>query len=253
LMASWANPIVARLAAGDSFAGESVCGLVLVCSWPMPAEVQVQADQLANQLRAALPNGAYVYPPTTLHCTVMTLRAFTKGPMDAAARDAAVALWRPVLDKARASSHWPAAMPVRLLMKAPTLEGAAGIFRYDDVDGTIGKWRTALREAILEAGGLAAEGGGDRSHCKPLEGAPEGEVPPHLPDIVHSTALRWAAEPDDREAAAAAFTRVAQSWSPVEVSAPHATAVFETVPFMHMPCADMAAAEQCIWWRSEEA
>ena len=247
---SWANPIVARLAAGDRFTGENVCGLVLVCSWPMPEHVQVQAGALCDQLRAELPAGAYVYPPSTLHCTIVTLRAFTKGPMDAAAQAAAAALWRPVLDKARQSQHWPAATPVRLQMKAPTLEGAAGIFRYDDLDGTICKMRAALREAIIEAGGLAAEGGGDRSHCKPLAGAPEGEVSPHLPDIVHSTALRWATEPDDRSAAAETFVRVAQSWTPVEVSAPFATAVFETVPFMHM---DAAEAEESIWWKSETA
>ena len=107
----------------------------------------------------------------------------------------------PVLAAARASAEWPAG-DFKLVMGAPTLEGAAGIFRYEDCDGAIARMRECLHKAILAAGGVPAVGGGDRALARQLPGAPAPA--PHLPDIVHSTAVRWAAEPADRAAALAA-------------------------------------------------
>ena len=70
-----------------------------------------------------------------LHCTILTLRAFTGGPLDAAARQQLVAAWTPVLAAARASAEWPSA-DFKLVMGTPTLEGAAGIFRFEGCDGS---------------------------------------------------------------------------------------------------------------------
>ena len=72
--------------------------------------------------------------------------------------------------------------------------------------------------------------------------------PPHIPDIVHSTLVRWTAEPDDRAAAAEAFARVAQCWTPLELTVPRAIAVFERLPYMHMLAAGGASADEFIWW-----
>ena len=57
---------------------------------------------------------------------------------------------------------------------------------------------------------------------------------PHIPDICHSTILRWSAEPEDRAAARAAFARVAANWAqPVAVDVARVAAVYEEAPFMH--------------------
>lgn len=71
-----------------------------------------------------------------------------------------------------------------------------------------------------QAGGRAAEGGADRSLARPLPGSPAGTSAPHLPDIVHSTVLRWAAEVPypERPAARAAFGRAAATVAPVTFS-----------------------------------
>ena len=98
----------------------------------------------------------------------------------------------------------------------PTLEGAAGIFRYKDCDGAIARMRECLHAAITAAGGAPAVGSGDRALARPPPGAPDPA--PHLPDIVHSTAVRWAAEPADRAAALAAFGRAAATWQPLEIT-----------------------------------
>jgi hypothetical protein len=243
-----ANPVVARLAAGDATLRDEFCGLVLICNWPTSEEVQARYASLRGALAQQLPASAYLYPPATLHCTVCTLRAFPTGALDAGARADRAGRWTPILDAARASERWPKAS-FRLRMNAPTLDGAAGIIRYEDVDGAIGAMRDCMREAISAAGGLAAEGGGDRTLCRPPDGSPEGEPAPHLPDIVHSTALRWAAEPSDEEYAAAqdAFAKVAADWEPLPITIDlnGVVAVFEDIPFMHIP-----HDEERIWWRA---
>jgi hypothetical protein len=232
MSASWANPVVKRLAEGDDIEGE-YDGMLVVCSWPMPIAVQKQYEAFRKELEAVLPSQAYVYPASTLHCTVCTLRAFTAGKLTGDAITEAHKRWQVVLEAARASPDWPAGA-FKLLMRAPSLEGAAGIFHYSDVDGAIEKMRTCIRAAIKEAGGLAAEGGKDRSKAKALPGSPAKDPAPHIPDIIHSTAVRWSADVPDKEKALSAFKAVADKWSPIEISVTAAAAVDESVPFMHI-------------------
>ena len=126
-------------------------------------------------------------------------------------------------------------------MNAPSFEGAAGILRYDEVSpgGAIDAMRACLRQAIAAAGGIAAEGSADRSSARALSGASASEPAPHLPNIIHSTVLRWAAEPSEEEvqAARAEFERVGASWEPLEftVDAGTVRGVIEDRPFMHVP------------------
>ena len=234
---------MARLASQGVPAGE-FCGLVLACSWPMPRDVLEAYEALRAELLEAMPPQAYLYPGSTLHCTVLTLRAFTAGSLDGEARERVLTSWGPVLDAARSSTEWPSG-PFRLLMKRPTLEGSAAIFRYEDSDGAVARMRGCLRRAIADAGGLAAEGP-RRDGALPLPGSPEGDPAPHLPDIVHSTVLRWGAEPEDRERALQAFDRAAERWEPREVLVPCAKGILEDVPYMHV-----AGGDGNVWWRSE--
>merc|ERR1712129_213318 len=122
-------------------------------------------------------------------------------------------------------------------------EGVAGIFHYEDVDGAVARMRVCLRQAIIAAGGQASEGL-DRSGARPLPGCIEGEVAPHLPDIIHSTVLRWKGEPTDRAVAIEAFDRIAATWTPMNITVLCACACFEDVPFMHM-----AGDDAHIWWK----
>merc|ERR1719491_646883 len=116
-MASWANPTVAKLAVGEAKAGD-LCGLVVVCSWPMPKEVVDKYEEFSKQLKEVMPSEAYVYPASTLHCTVITLRAFTAGPLDEEAKKRLREGFAPILAAARASEAWPA-FPFKIRMRAP--------------------------------------------------------------------------------------------------------------------------------------
>lgn len=242
MAAKWADEIVTRLAAGEDLEG-LYDGLLLITSWPMPHNVQSQYNAFRKQLISAMPPQAYVYPSSTLHCTIATLRPFKAGKLEEPAASDLRAKWVAVLEQARAMEGWPSST-FRLKMNKPTLEGSAAVFRYDDVDGAIGRMRDCLREAIKANGGIAAEGSGDRSKAKAIDGSPSGEVPPHLPDIVHSTVMRWSDEVADKATVQLKFKELAATWEPVEITACDAWAIQETVPFMHIRTTTQP------WWTS---
>lgn len=197
---SWASAEVARLSLGES---ERVDGLLLLCGWPMHAHVRSQFDDFRKLLLAILPDEAYVYPSSTLHCTIATLRAFGGGKLEGQALEETLKRWTAVLDEARDMVEWPRGS-FRLKMNTPTLEGKAAIFRYDDVDGAIEKMRGCLRKAIRSHGGIANEGS-STTKGKALTGSAAGEPAPHIPDIVHSTIVRWKEEVKDKAAVQLAF------------------------------------------------
>merc|ERR1712216_123827 len=103
-------------------------------------------------------------------------------------------------------------------------------------------------------GGTVVVGGGDKSLGRPIAGfSLPGDPAPHIPDIVHSTAIRWATEPNDRAAALEAFKDAAAAWSPLEISVKGCKAVFESTPFMHMPYSDDESANKHTFWRAAGA
>ena len=250
-MPALANPVVSRLAnKAPGWAAPDFCGLLLVTNWPATEAVRQHYAEMRAFLVDKLPACAYLYPPATLHCTVATLRAFTAGALDGEDREAEAIRWRAVLNAARAMRAWPKGA-FRLRLLAPTLDGAAGIVTYEEVGGTahIEAMRSCVREAISATGALAAEGGGSRDNCRALPGAPKGDPSPHIPNIMHSTVLRWAAEPTAAELkeAQTAFKAIAATWRPIEMTVDSGcVGVFEDVPFMHIP----HSASQ-IFWRSE--
>jgi len=89
-----------------------------------------------------------------------------------------------------------------------------------------------LHEAIISAGGRAAEGGGDRSKAK---------AAPHVPDVIHSTAV-WRIR-----GSGACGLQARGTWKPVEVSVTGASAVDESIPFMHISPSTRP------WWSSNKA
>ena len=155
-----------------------------------------------------LPPAAYIYPISTLYVTVLTIRTFAPEP------------WRPRTGRrcsasTRADPRWPR-QPFKLRLRRPTFDGTTGIIRYADVDGTVVLARAALNTALSAAGAMASVGGGDTGLAQPPDGVVgrEREVGPHIPNIVHSTVMRWAAPPPDVDAARAAFEGVAAGWEP---------------------------------------
>ena len=218
----WANADVARLAAGDPT--NPCCGVLLVC-WPLGLP----------RAFAGVDPGAYAMPAAHLHVTVATLRNYTAADLPAGSpeRASATAAWVAVLDRARAHPAWPRG-PFRLGFDEPTFRGNCATLRVSDASGAIAAMREALGAAIADRGGRAVVGGEARDRGRPPRGAPTTDPAPHIPDICHSTILRWSAEPEDRAAARAAFARAAAKWeAPVAVDVARVAAVYEEAPFMH--------------------
>ena len=218
----WANADVARLAAGDPT--NPCCGVLLVC-WPLGLP----------RAFAGVDPGAYAMPAAHLHVTVATLRNYTAADLPAGSpeRASTTAAWVAVLDRARAHPAWPRG-PFRLGFDEPTFRGNCATLRVSDASGAIAAMREALEAAIADRGGRAVVGGEARDRGRPPRGAPTTDPAPHIPDICHSTILRWSAEPQDRAAARAAFARAAAHWeAPVAVDVARVAAVYEEAPFMH--------------------
>ena len=171
-------------------------------------------------------------PPPALHVTVATLRLYTAEdlPAGSEARARATAAWIRVLDDARASWGTP---DVSLTFHTPTFRGNCATLSVADADGAIAGLRAALGDAVAAHGGRAVVGAEPRDRGRPPAGLAPSDPAPHLPDICHSTILRWADEPDDREAAGRAFDAAAATFPPVTTRVPAVAAVFEEAPFMH--------------------
>ena len=166
--AATATQLVARLARGhardnygfiDATGEAEYCGLVVVCSWPMPPAVSTAYTTFADKLREALPPAAYIYPMSTLHVTVLTIRTFAAGAMESLDKAALQLVWTEILDSAKADPRWPR-QPFRLRLRRPTFDGTTGIIRYDDVDGAVAAARAALEAALSSAGAIASVGSG---------------------------------------------------------------------------------------------
>ena len=99
-----------------------LCGLLLITSWPIPAEVLEAYDSFQKELTAVLPDSAYVYPGESLHCTIGIMRSFKSGPLDAQSPESFRNVWGPVLTAARASAEWPQG-PFRLRLCVPSFAG----------------------------------------------------------------------------------------------------------------------------------
>eukprot|EP01063_Lacrimia_lanifica_P021252 TRINITY_DN28530_c0_g1_i1.p1 TRINITY_DN28530_c0_g1~~TRINITY_DN28530_c0_g1_i1.p1 ORF type:complete len:277 (+),score=88.27 TRINITY_DN28530_c0_g1_i1:66-896(+) len=271
----WSDEHIAQLAAGVKEYGD-LCGLIVAACWPMPEEVAGWYRGLRKAIVEEVGMeavGAHVYPDSALHITVGTLRSFHQGGdlPAAAAREEVERVWSKVLQDARADPRWPRApFPLRVVAPGAALQpNGIGVIRYDDPDGGVAAIRACLADAIGRAGGKAAIGGGDRAAgrapagSRPVAGTGAAPPPPHLPDIVHTTFLRWAAEPFEGDGAAeeeaalrARFeAAVAAYWE--KMPAPEAVVadvagLFEVSPYMHMRSilGEAAAERECVFWRS---
>ena len=133
---------------------------------------------------------------------------YKRQKLNPADREVTLDEWRHILDGAKISQGWPPA-PFRLRVTGATFRGGCATLDISDEDGAIAAMRSALELSIRARGGHAVVGGGDRSKGRPPSVCAADDPAPHLPDICHCTVMRWAAEPNDRDAAKEAFEQIA--------------------------------------------
>ena len=178
-----ADPLVESLFTKE----DDYFGLVLVAGWPpnqlMDSTYQTYLDQVRNCFDKAdfeddngtAPPNVYLYPTQCLHVTIATLYHVKKREPDFD-EDYYIDLQEKYINLVKAAAQrngWPTSNPLNLKLESVQLGQKAGIFLWEDTSGQINAMRTCLKEE--------AELNGIKIHS--------------IPDIVHSTFLRFARDP----------------------------------------------------------
>jgi len=160
---------------------------------------QTQYDALRSSL--ACEPAIFTYKPEYLHCTIATLASFKSLHLDASVPNSpsgsriATAFTNALQKAFDATSDFPS--PFSLIVEKPELHTAAGILRLSDPSGSLAAIRKcvsiAAHDEQLEAAGYDAEKGRFQ-----------------VPDIIHSTFLRFGAQPSEPEEFRKLFNTVAR-------------------------------------------
>ena len=212
-----------------------VSGVVVCGGWGWPtlaanADASAAFAGLSSQL-ATLDKAVHMYPPHALHLTLATLSSF-KNPHDAYGQ----ALPGPERNHFRRT--WARALgehlrpqvhlgPIKLVAERLELSSAAGFLVFTDPSGRVASIRAAVRLALRTVMLDAIISGLDK---RTLNSVQTGL---HIPDIIHSTVLRFAAPPTNPVRFQQGFASIAQAWQPIEVQIEVLALVEEIVPFMH--------------------
>lgn len=160
----------------------------------------------------------WLYQPQYLHVTIATLQPLhRRRPHDETTNYIAMRRdYNDLIQRAQKSPSWPT-QPLQLQLEKAQIGSKAGIFLWKDVSGSVQGMREALRQAS--------------SSSTPIHS---------IPNIIHSTFLRFAQVPQSRSAA-----QIQQEFSATVLPAlprlfpqPVVTGtiqlVCETTPYMHM-------------------
>lgn len=176
-----------------STTSEPVFGLVVTVLHPAPDFLEsfygMFRSRLQSLLRASgVPDTSYLlYPPESLHCTIATLRPFRK-PMPENPENA-IRFWTDMLERAAQMPDWPHVSEFTFahLRDPKVFENGVGVLLHDDWYSAIGAMRNCLRKVF------AKQKGGNGTSEFVTDDVDMGDV--KIPNIVHSTVLRWRASP----------------------------------------------------------
>jgi len=184
-------------------------GLVLVAGWPPSTAVQQDyTTRIVPLLRQCLDDddpaaAAYVYPSTALHCTLATLWPFvpsrqrnqqpvaTRHEQDELSQHAtrvvqrALTRWKQQQQQQQQQVDGKAA-PLSLQLHSCQLGAKAAILLWKDSSGQVRRLRSLLRQEIEDDNNISEE---NRTAQQLLA---QGL---HIPDILHTTVLRFSRTP----------------------------------------------------------
>jgi hypothetical protein len=248
----WAAQLAAAFAGSHAAAGADVpdaWGININAASPPPETLRAPYERLRQALLAALERaGAYVYPFDFLHVTVASPVPFTAGSIvdEREQRRLELAWLQAMRDCCVPQAGFPAE-PFPLTFARVRLDRAAAIFEVEDPTGAIARCRAIVRQCLQHAAltDAAAVVSADGCSGGSPDAAAGGDPVPVLvarsgfkiPNIIHSTFLRFAAPADAGVSDAdveAAFAGVAAQWAPVTVMCDRLLLVREAAPYMHL-------------------
>jgi hypothetical protein len=202
----------------DALLGEEpdrpVFGFNLACAYPFPAAVARHYHPIAERL-AALDPGVYVYPAWETHVTIVTFVSFYLHERLEPERLAPLqSLINPVRELIRPLLKGPV---FKLVLGPPVLTRKAAILPILDATGAIARIRQTVRTA------LAAD---KTLHAELVRGGL------NVPEIIHSTIMRFKSEPRHLAKFLADFDEAAAAAEPFTVAIDELLLTTETKPYM---------------------
>lgn len=225
------DPIADAVAQGTH---KAVFGLVLaVAAAPVPRELSEFYEEFSARVTQrfsdanVLPDSFMLYEPSALHCTVATLHPFSQPqPLS---RERAVAAWGHCIQAATRLASWPrAAEPPVLSIGRPKMHAnGVGVLQLEDVLCAVEAMRACLRHVCCS---------GEPRYAALIQevedsGSSTGFL--RIPEILHSTVLRWRGAPTVESTVVADLYERAAGPSPdVRFSIPSANLLLEELPYM---------------------
>lgn len=224
-------------------------GLVLVSGWPPDREVLLEPYY---RMKAAVelcfdesdvasfgtpstddgPPPVYIYPATALHVTVATLHSMTQQPpgeiVPTERQGVLRKIWGDVIIEASQLKEWPEE-PLQLVLESAQIGTKAGILLWKETTGGIEAMRKCIR-IICEQEHVRERMKKNNISIDTL----------HLPNIIHSSFLRFYKVPNTPAALVQERFRETvlprlREFFPNQVRAPTVTLVYQCTPYMHIP------------------
>jgi hypothetical protein len=191
-----------------------VFGFNLACAWPFPAPAAQFYRPIAARLPALDP-GVYVYPERQTHVTILTFVNFSLHRRPEPERLAPLqSLLDPVRELIRPLLNGPA---FELVLGPPMLTRKAAILPISDATGAIARIRHNVDAA------LAAD---KKLHAELVRAGL------NVPEIIHSSIMRFKSEPRDLPKFLADFDQVAATAEPFPLVIDELLLTTETKPYM---------------------
>ncbi len=191
-----------------------VFGFNLACSWPFPATAARFYRPLAERL-AALDQAVYVYPDWETHVTILTFVNFSLHNNPEPER---LAQLQSLLDSVRALLRPLLRRPAfKLMLGQAILTRKAAILPISDPTGAIAEIRQTVSAALAADKNLHAE---------------LVRAGLNVPEIIHSTIMRFKSQPRDLARFLKDFDQAAATAEPFALQIDELLLTTETKPYM---------------------
>jgi hypothetical protein len=212
-----ADPIVGQISRNEQ---KETFGLIICALFHQPKPIAFTDfyHQLTQQLKTSFTDdekqAIYIYPIPHLHITIGTLYNFKHAWPESPEK--CLQYWKECFKRLKQTSK---NQSFRLILDTINLSKAAGFFQFKDETNGIGNIRQSIREI-----------------CKPEDGQPAISVP----NIVHSSFLRFIKKPQDPEKFEEKFHRIANEilakTNTISFEINEICLAFEARPYMHIDC-----------------
>ncbi|CAF5215777.1 unnamed protein product [Rotaria magnacalcarata] len=211
------DPLIQQIARNEK---KETFGLIICALFHQPKPIQFANfyQQLIEQLQANFDDdekqSVYLYPIAPLHITIATLHSFKhEVPQDP---EACLKHWNECFTKLKQSAK---PKPIILTLDSINLSKAAGYFLFHDTNNSMKHIRQSIRDT-----------------CIPEDGQP----PLHIPNIVHTSFIRFIKQPNDPKKLEEKFHRVCKELlkeqNEIRFDIDEICLAFEAHPYMHIDC-----------------